>query len=253
MIASWKGIDLDDSLHIFQGIKYGLGATGTFFNTSKYFEISFLFLIVDYLKKQPLERRKEILNDPNKLKNATEDVRKEVGKRVQSQHIVLHLFLPEKFERIASSGKKVRIAKAFSVLITNTSVSGLDQQLLVIREKLEEEYSNETIDFYETSGIAKRWQKSVKPEIPVEDDGIGLGHSLIENAIPTVNFKDVKTFQDGLVFKNFELLLNQVTTAIRNGKHIILTGPPGTGKSKLASMICDMYNVEAKMVTASSN
>src|SRR5699024_3978441 len=34
---------------------------------------------------------------------------------------------------------------------------------------------------------------------------------------------------------------------------IILTGPPGTGKSKLAKAICQAYGVESKMVTASTN
>ena len=49
------------------------------------------------------------------------------------------------------------------------------------------------------------------------------------------------------------MLLEQVTTAIRNGKHIILTGPPGTGKSKLATKISELYDVESMLVTASSN
>ncbi|CQR46581.1 5-methylcytosine-specific restriction enzyme B [Paraliobacillus sp. PM-2] len=254
LIASWKGIKLDTSLPIFQGINQGLGATGTFFNTSKYYEISFLFLIVDYLKKKPLEERKEILNDRIKLKNLTEDVRKKVGKRVQSQHIFLHLILPQKFERIASSGNKEKITKAFSELITDPSVSDLDEKLLIIREKLEEDNADNPIDFYETPSVAKRWRKS---EQSTHSNAKKLakadGPSPVNNSIPAVNFNNVKPFQDGLVFESLELLLNQVMTAISNGKHIILTGPPGTGKSKLASMICDMYNVQAKLVTASSN
>ncbi|MDM5326837.1 AAA family ATPase [Neobacillus sp. CF12] len=56
-----------------------------------------------------------------------------------------------------------------------------------------------------------------------------------------------------MVFNHIDILLDQVKTAIRNGKHIILTGPPGTGKSKLASKICEMYRVNSTMVTAASN
>ena len=36
-------------------------------------------------------------------------------------------------------------------------------------------------------------------------------------------------------------LVRQITAALKNGKHIILNGPPGTGKSKLAKEICDFY------------
>lgn len=56
-----------------------------------------------------------------------------------------------------------------------------------------------------------------------------------------------------LIFENEDILFNQITTALKKGDHIIFTGPPGTGKSKLAKLICQAYNVDAKMVTASSN
>ncbi len=256
MIASWKGIEFNHSLPVFEGLKEGLGATGTFYNTSKYFEISFLFLVVENLKKLSLEKRNDILNNSSDLKRFAEKMRKQIGKRVQMQHIVLHLLLPEYFERIASWGHKGRIVKAYSELITDNSITDSDEQLLMIREKLQEEYPNEQIDFYETPTIAERWTEKTKEKSPKK----GSGEKSVEpeivsdsdNNIPTVNF-DVEPFQDGLVFENLDVLQDQVMTAVRNGKHIILTGPPGTGKSKLASKICEMYGVQPKMVTAASN
>lgn len=56
-----------------------------------------------------------------------------------------------------------------------------------------------------------------------------------------------------LYFENQENLLSQISTALKSGKHIILVGPPGTGKSKLAKEICNSYKVNFKMVTAMSD
>jgi MoxR-like ATPase len=255
MIASWKGIKLDPSLPVFDALKKGLGATGTFYNTSKFFEISFLCLVANDFKNRTIEERKEILNKASDLKRFVEKTRKSVGKRVQMQHILLHLLLPEKFERIASWGHKSQIAKAYSNLIGDSSISDTDEKILLIREKLQEKYSNGRIDFYRTP-IVEGWRESEKIKLP-ESGNSGNTEETDEGAenktkIPSVDF-NVTLLQDGLIFENLDVLLDQVTTAIRNGKHIIFTGPPGTGKSKLASKICEMYSVQYKMVTAASN
>jgi len=255
MVASWKGLKLNTSLPVFEGLKKGLGATGTFYNTSKYFEISFLCLVANDLKNKTFEERKAILIDASILKKFVENTRKSIGKRVQMQHIILHLLLPDKFERIASWGHKSKIAKAYSNLIEYSSISDTDERILLIREKLQEKYSNQRIDFYRTP-IVEGWREKEKGNLPASRDS-GNSDETDESAenktkIPSIDF-DVTSFPNGLIFENLEVLIDQVITAIRNGKHIIFTGPPGTGKSKLASKICEMYSVQSKMVTASSN
>ncbi|WP_208591867.1 hypothetical protein [Gracilibacillus suaedae] len=104
MIASWKGVEFDRSWKVFGALKDGLGATGTFYNTSKYFEVSFLFLVVERLKGLSLDIRKDILHDPKQLKRHADEIRQRLGKRVQALHIFLHLLLPDYFESIASWG-----------------------------------------------------------------------------------------------------------------------------------------------------
>lgn len=47
---------------------------------------------------------------------------------------------------------------------------------------------------------------------------------------------------------------NRIEEALKNGKHIVLIGPPGTGKSKLAKKICKNYvENNYKVVTATSD
>lgn len=73
------------------------------------------------------------------------------------------------------------------------------------------------------------------------------------------NYQDVSVDMNnsfeisGLNFENKELIEKQINKAMKSGKHIILTGPPGTGKSKLAKQICEQYNVKYRMTTAISD
>ncbi|GAB6098563.1 hypothetical protein JCM16358_04420 [Halanaerocella petrolearia] len=48
-------------------------------------------------------------------------------------------------------------------------------------------------------------------------------------------------------------LQTQIQAALQNGKHIILVGPPGVGKSQLAQEICANYQVESELVTANTD
>lgn len=58
---------------------------------------------------------------------------------------------------------------------------------------------------------------------------------------------------DNLYFENKEQIITQINTALSNGKHIILIGPPGTGKSKLSKEICILSRKKYTMSTATSD
>jgi MoxR-like ATPase len=54
------------------------------------------------------------------------------------------------------------------------------------------------------------------------------------------NFKN--NFEiNSLHFENKDQIENKITNVLNTGKHIILIGPPGTGKSKLAKEICEFH------------
>ena len=73
------------------------------------------------------------------------------------------------------------------------------------------------------------------------------GRSLLESDDLAVDITD-------LYFENLDEIQGRIETALRAGDHIMLIGPPGTGKSKLAKQICSSIVSDAfKLVTATAD
>lgn len=82
-------------------------------------------------------------------------------------------------------------------------------------------------------------------------DGRDTESAIEKIEIPKVSFhKNIHL--EGLYFQDEDIIITQIKTALKNGKNIILIGPPGTGKSKFAKEICKSYEIEYKMSTATS-
>jgi len=73
-----------------------------------------------------------------------------------------------------------------------------------------------------------------------------------------VNFEEKLQKPENLHFRKnqWKKIRDRVHNSLKNGKHLILIGPPGTGKSKLAKTICNHYRESKeqwKMSTATSD
>jgi MoxR-like ATPase len=68
----------------------------------------------------------------------------------------------------------------------------------------------------------------------------GLAISAVREALP-----------DGMVLD--DKVLAEAVTALRAGKHLLLSGPPGTGKSTLAAAICKAVGTDYRTATATAD
>ncbi|MCK8825679.1 AAA family ATPase [Fuchsiella alkaliacetigena] len=99
--------------------------------------------------------------------------------------------------------------------------------------------------------------RQVNDEVEMNQDTGSSGQGEFEpvnydKKLLTVDFKKELNI-DGLYFPNWDFIKQQIKAALQNNKHLLLLGPPGTGKSKLARQLCQNYGVDFKLVTANSD
>lgn len=148
-VLSWAGEQLDAESAIWRAFAEGIGHPGQYFLVRMELQIGFIVDFARRLKEQPVEQRREILDDPWQLRDFM-DAGTEEETTPGMRHVLLHLLQPDYFERIASGAHKQSIASTYAGFVED-DVTDLDEQLLAIRERLEEllKRPREQVDFYE--------------------------------------------------------------------------------------------------------
>ena len=129
----------------------------------------------------------------------------------------------------------------------------------VIRELLSNEYLEQDQYPLDNQGIKDRYLTSIPTAVAeylldqaAEDSSetygaVFDGQDLFEN-------KPAIRENVDLVYPDFGRIVNELVTALESGEHVILIGPPGTGKSELATTAAEAYmNSDFKLVTATAD
>lgn len=134
---------------VWRAFAEGIGHPGQYFLVRMELQIGFIVDFARRLKEQPLERRREILDDPWQLRDFMDEAASDETTPAM-RHVLLHLLQPDTFERIASGGHKQSIASTYAGFVDDGEAD-LDEQLLTIRERLEKllEKPRAQVDFYE--------------------------------------------------------------------------------------------------------
>jgi 5-methylcytosine-specific restriction protein B len=148
-VLSWAGEQLADDSPAWRAFAEGIGHPGQYYLVRMELQIGFIVDFARRLKEHPVEERREILDDPWRLRDFMDEGADEET-TPGMRHVLLHLLQPDFFERIASGPHKQSIATTYAGFVEDGEAD-LDERLLTIRERLEELLGKprEQVDFYD--------------------------------------------------------------------------------------------------------
>lgn len=196
----WSGFEfIDDAKekYLSKEALTGIGKTGAAYQTGRWRELVYFIRLSGKLLKLNKNERTELLGSRINFSKWLNDI-PENNKR-QFRHMILYLFYPDEQERIFSGGHRKSLVETFggvtSAQFNRMEPFEVDNQLLQIRTRFEQEYKTKDLDYY-VDPLKSRWDLNTKAK--------------------SVSVKNTQ-----------EINKDQKMTSLNQ----ILYGPPGTGKT----------------------
>ena len=164
-----------------------------------------------------MDNKDTILNEPKKVENLLDKIVAQIGEKFKNpprdmRQVILYLKFPKKYESIISTTGKENIVQFFSEKYSLDVPDDLDEALLKIRNHIEEdlEEDEKPLHFYD-------------PRYKVEWDP---GSRIVKT--------EIKEGAKDYVVQELDPQMNSILHALNYSKNLILSGPPGTGKTYFA-------------------
>ena len=235
-IWKWSERDFPEGHELLDDAVLGAGVVnpGTAYNTLAWREFRFFVVAMLGWFSQEQNERESLVDRAWDFASWLDATEFAAGRMFR--HALLFLLFPDEFEPIVSNSGKRRIVSKLHQgdrLDTSNQVE-LDQALLAIRQRLEDEYPDEEVQFY-LSPVKELWQSKPTPPEPAKNDGKvrekkAKPYRLDPNATYTVD----DAHQDLFIPPD---RFTRILTSIKSRKNLILQGPPGTGKTFIARRI----------------
>ena len=145
----------------------GIGSGGPAINQHRWREVAYLIQLATDLKKRPEKERRELLSDYDRFLAWSAGLPK-LGHR-QFFHMLRYFAFPNRVERISSSDERRRILEGFHIAARQSlrkfDDQQLDEELLKLRQHLEQEYARADLDFYDPP-LVGRWKRDAGRDMP---------------------------------------------------------------------------------------
>jgi hypothetical protein len=145
---------------LLEAFKLGNGRVGQFYLTNKPAYFRFVIELALACKSEGITE-----TDDDSLIRAANRIRHTVPRTTPARHAVLHLLVPDRFERTVSGEHRKAMLAAFGDLAPG--IDDEDDALFAIRQVLAARSGDPEFDYYNTPGIREQWDKA-KPDPNIE-------------------------------------------------------------------------------------